>query len=99
MTGLTEANRAAWNEDRYEAWVTAYGTPEAAAAALRADPRRPLRRLLPHLGEPAGRRVLSVQGSHGRVATALALLAPRPPWWTSPRRTAATPWSWPGRRA
>ncbi|MGH6955913.1 MAG: class I SAM-dependent methyltransferase, partial [Caulobacteraceae bacterium] len=38
------------------------------------DPANKLRRLLPHMGEVAGKRVVSVQGSNGRVAVAFALL-------------------------
>jgi 2-polyprenyl-3-methyl-5-hydroxy-6-metoxy-1,4-benzoquinol methylase len=71
---IRERNRAAWNAGRYEAWVSALGTPQAEARVLVADPGHKLRRLLPHLGEIAGRRVCVVQGSHGRVAVALALL-------------------------
>ena len=67
-------NRAAWNAGRYDAWVSALGPPAAEARKLVADPRFKLRRLLPHLGEVAGLRLCNVQGSHGRVAVALALL-------------------------
>jgi 2-polyprenyl-3-methyl-5-hydroxy-6-metoxy-1,4-benzoquinol methylase len=69
-----DRNREAWNAGRYEAWVGAMGTPEAEARVIAADPRHKLRRLLPHMGEVAGQRVCSVQGSNGRVAVALALL-------------------------
>jgi 2-polyprenyl-3-methyl-5-hydroxy-6-metoxy-1,4-benzoquinol methylase len=82
MTGkpepLVEQNRAAWNAGRYEAWSQALGTPAEEAARLVADPAFKLRRLLPYLGpdlgDIAGRRFCNVQGSHGRVAVALALL-------------------------
>jgi 2-polyprenyl-3-methyl-5-hydroxy-6-metoxy-1,4-benzoquinol methylase len=69
-----DGNRAAWNAKRYESWVTALGPPEAEARVLAADPAHKLRRLLPHMGDVAGKRVCIVQGSHGRVAVALALL-------------------------
>ncbi|HXQ45336.1 MAG TPA: methyltransferase domain-containing protein [Caulobacteraceae bacterium] len=69
-----EQNRDAWNAGRYDAWVEGIGAPAIEAARLVADPRHKLRRLLPHLGEVAGKRVCNVQGSHGRVAVALALL-------------------------
>ena len=39
-----------------------------------ADPERILRRLLPYLGQVADKRICNVQGSHGRVAVALARL-------------------------
>ena len=69
-----DLNRDAWNAGRYDAWVSAVGSPEAEARALVADPAHKLRRLLPHLGEVAGQRICSIQGSNGRVAVALALL-------------------------
>ena len=71
---VAEQNRAAWNAGRYEAWVDALGAPAVEAAKLVADPRFKLRRLLPHLGDVAGKRIANIQGSHGRVAVALALL-------------------------
>jgi len=71
---VVEQNRAAWNAQRYAAWVQADGPPAEEAARLVADPRRKLRRLLPHMSEVSGKRVLSVQGSNGRAAVAFALL-------------------------
>jgi 2-polyprenyl-3-methyl-5-hydroxy-6-metoxy-1,4-benzoquinol methylase len=71
---ILERNREAWNARRYDAWVTALGTPEQEAHVLAADPAHKLRRLLPHMGDVAGRRVCNVQGSHGRIAVALALI-------------------------
>jgi len=73
-----EANRRAWEAARYEAWVAALGEPAAAAAAIRADPRHTLRRLIPFLGDIAGQRILNLQGSHGRIAVALAMLGAAP---------------------
>lgn len=69
---MTEANRRAWSAKRFDAWISAYGSPEAEAARIVAEPERVLRRLSPYLGEVAGKRVCNVQGSHGRVAVALA---------------------------
>ncbi|HWF75766.1 MAG TPA: methyltransferase domain-containing protein [Caulobacteraceae bacterium] len=71
---ILDRNRDAWNARRYESWVTALGTPEQEARVLAADPAYKLRRLLPHMGDVAGRRVCNVQGSHGRIAVALALI-------------------------
>jgi SAM-dependent methyltransferase len=71
---IRDRNRVAWNAGRYAAWVEAIGTPEAEARALVADPRHKVRRLAPYLGDVAGLRIVNVQGSHGRVAVALALL-------------------------
>ena len=73
-TSAVDGNRAAWNARRYESWVTALGPPEAEARVLAADPAFKVRRLLPHMGDVAGKRVCNVQGSHGRVAVAFALL-------------------------
>lgn len=69
-----DLNRESWNAERYDSWVTAMGPPDAEARTLVADPAYKLRRLLPHLGEVAGMRICSVQGSNGRVAVAFALL-------------------------
>lgn len=71
---LTERNRAAWNAAAYDAWVSRYGVPKDAADTIRKDPEHVLRRLLPSLGDPCGRRIANPLGSHGRVAVALALL-------------------------
>jgi 2-polyprenyl-3-methyl-5-hydroxy-6-metoxy-1,4-benzoquinol methylase len=74
MTDTVERNRAAWSAARYEAWVGAMGQPGEAAAQILVDPKQTLRRLHPHLGDVAGRRILNLQGSHGRIAVALAVL-------------------------
>lgn len=71
---ITDANQLAWNANRFDTWVSAFGTPEAEAARIIAEPRHVLRRLSPYLGDVAGKRICSVQGSHGRVAAALARL-------------------------
>ncbi|HWE98433.1 MAG TPA: methyltransferase domain-containing protein [Caulobacteraceae bacterium] len=71
---ILERNREAWNAGRYDAWVAALGPPEAEARVLAADPAFKVRRLLPHMGDVTGKRVCNVQGSHARVAVALALL-------------------------
>jgi 2-polyprenyl-3-methyl-5-hydroxy-6-metoxy-1,4-benzoquinol methylase len=71
---ILERNRAAWNARRYESWVAAFGPAEAEARVLVADPAFKVRRLLPHMGDVVGKRVCNVQGSHARVAVALALL-------------------------
>lgn len=69
-----EANRHACNAQRYGAWLSAFGSPEAEARKIVAEPRQILRRILPYLGEVAGKRICNVQGSHGRVAVALSHL-------------------------
>jgi len=72
-----ERNRDAWEANAYRAWVVRHGAPSEAAAALRADPRAPLRRVLSAVGDPDGMVVAVPLGSHGRVATSLALLGAR----------------------
>jgi 2-polyprenyl-3-methyl-5-hydroxy-6-metoxy-1,4-benzoquinol methylase len=69
-----EQNRAAWNTQRYQSWIDALGSPAEEAARIVADPFQRARRLIPHLGDIAGRRICNIQGSHGRVAVGLALL-------------------------
>jgi 2-polyprenyl-3-methyl-5-hydroxy-6-metoxy-1,4-benzoquinol methylase len=75
---VRDGNRRAWEAERYEAWVAAMGTPRDEARRIVADPQHVLRRVGSHLGELAGARICSVQGSHGRVAVALALLGAEP---------------------
>lgn len=70
----TAANRRAWNAQRYEAWLSAFGSPEAEAQRILAEPTHVLRRLLPYLDQVNGKRICNVQGSHGRIATAFAHL-------------------------
>lgn len=70
----TEANRRAWNAQRFDAWMSAFGSAEAEAARIIANPEHVIRRLFPYLGDVAGKRVCNVQGSHGRIAVALARL-------------------------
>ncbi|WP_011199098.1 class I SAM-dependent methyltransferase [Agrobacterium tumefaciens] len=71
---ITETNRLAWNAERYDAWISSFGSVEAEAARIIAEPERVLRRLSPYLGDVEGKRICSVQGSHGRIAVALARL-------------------------
>ena len=71
---VTEHNRIAWAAESYQAWVNHYGPPEKAAAAIVSDPEHTLRRLLEFVGDPNGLAIANPLGSHGRVATALAIL-------------------------
>ena len=71
---VRDRNREAWNAGRYDAWTLAMGPPAEAAAAIAADPAKVARRIAPHLGDVAGKRIASIQGSHGRIAVALALM-------------------------
>lgn len=71
---LARANKAAWETKAYQAWVQHHGTPEELAETLKNDPRHPLRYWLKYIGNPSGKRVLNLLGSHGRKAIPLALL-------------------------
>lgn len=71
---LTEKNRKAWNNSRYDVWVTAFDGVGVEAQRIVSNPEHPIRRISPYLGALEGKRICSVQGSHGRVAVALAVL-------------------------
>ncbi len=71
---LARANKAAWETKAYQAWASAYGTPEELAAELKRTGGHLLRYWSKYIGDPAGKRVLNLLGSHGRKAIALALL-------------------------
>lgn len=74
MTNTTQINQKSWNASRYGAWVSAFGLPDVEAGRIISNPQHPVRRILPFLGTPEAKRICSVQGSHGRVAVALAIL-------------------------
>lgn len=71
---LARANKAAWETKAYQAWVRHHGTPDELAQKLKMDPRHPLRYWLKYLGDPSGKKVIHLLGSHGRKAICLALL-------------------------
>lgn len=71
---MTERNRIAWEADSYQAWINRYGTPTEAAAEIVSNPTHTLRRVLDFIGDTRGLAVANPLGSHGRVATALAVL-------------------------
>ncbi|TCM98995.1 2-polyprenyl-3-methyl-5-hydroxy-6-metoxy-1,4-benzoquinol methylase [Paenibacillus sp. BK033] len=70
---LVKANKIAWETKAYEAWVRQYGTPVELAETLRQTGSHNLRYWLKYIGDPAGKRVLNLLGSHGRKAIALAM--------------------------
>ncbi|MEP5760957.1 MAG: class I SAM-dependent methyltransferase [Litoreibacter sp.] len=70
---LTEKNRKVWNEGRYEAWVSTFGSADVEAQKILSNPEHTIRRITPYLGALEAKRICSVQGSHGRVAVALAV--------------------------
>ncbi|WP_127584120.1 class I SAM-dependent methyltransferase [Paenibacillus koleovorans] len=67
-------NAKAWNQHAYDAWVHRFGTPEQAAARLKADPAARIRSFAAYTGELAGRKVANLLGSHGGKAVPMALL-------------------------
>ncbi|SFD65983.1 hypothetical protein SAMN05216378_0875 [Paenibacillus catalpae] len=71
---LVKANKIAWETKAYEAWVRQYGSPAELAETLRQTGVHHLRYWLKYIGDPAGKRVLNLLGSHGRKAIALAML-------------------------
>jgi len=71
---IAKINRVAWSSDSYHAWVNQYGTPAEVAEKLQANPAHKLRRVINHLPALSGLRIANPLGSHGRIATALALL-------------------------
>jgi len=71
---LSRTNQTAWNSDSYAAWVNLYGTPAEVANTLRGNPTYKVRRLIDHLPAIENLKIANPLGSHGRMATALALL-------------------------
>jgi 2-polyprenyl-3-methyl-5-hydroxy-6-metoxy-1,4-benzoquinol methylase len=71
---LSTANKMAWETKAYQAWVHYYGTPEELAEKLKLEPKHHLRYWLKYMGDPAGKRMINLLGSHGRKAISLALL-------------------------
>lgn len=71
---LVIANKLAWETKAYQAWVQKYGTPEELAVELKLKHKHHLRYWLKYIGDPAGKRVINLLGSHGRKAISLALL-------------------------
>jgi len=71
---LARINQIAWSSDSYAAWVNLYGTPTEAANTLRDNPTHKVRRLIDHLPTIENLKIANPLGSHGRIATALALL-------------------------
>ncbi|NHN29585.1 class I SAM-dependent methyltransferase [Paenibacillus agricola] len=72
---LAIANKVAWETKAYQAWVQEYGTPDELAVKLKLEHKHLLRYWLKYIGDPAGKRVLNLLGSHGRKAISLALLS------------------------
>jgi 2-polyprenyl-3-methyl-5-hydroxy-6-metoxy-1,4-benzoquinol methylase len=70
----TEVNKKAWNTMAYQAWLHGLGSPEELAEKLRSDPHKPLRRWMKFIGNPRGKRIINLLGSHGGKAIPLAIL-------------------------
>lgn len=71
---LSTANKIAWENKAYQAWVQAYGTPKELAIELKQNYMHHLRYWLKYVGDASGKRVINLLGSHGRKAISLALL-------------------------
>lgn len=71
---LSRANKVAWETKAYQAWTRHLGTPGEHAQSLKTDFRHPLRHWLKYIGDPSGKRVINLLGSHGTKAICLALL-------------------------
>lgn len=67
-------NGRAWNDDAYEAWIKRFGTPKQAAEKIRNDPEGRLAQLASYIGDPKGKKVINLLGSHGGKALALEML-------------------------
>ena len=62
----SEANRIAWSHRAYEAWNRGYGTPQEAAAKVKADPLYVMRETWKYFGDVQGKSVANLLGSCGR---------------------------------
>lgn len=71
---LARVNKLAWETKAYQAWIRQYGTPGELAEELKQNHKHHLRYWLKYIGDPSGKRVLNLLGSHGRKAIALALM-------------------------
>lgn len=71
---VSRANKTAWETKAYQAWVRHHGTPAQLAEELKSIHRHHLRYWLKYIGNPSGKRVLNLLGSHGRKAISLALM-------------------------
>ena len=71
---LSRVNKTAWETKAYQAWVHEFGTPNQNAEELKQNHTHHLRYWLKYIGDPAGKRVLNLLGSHGRKAISLALM-------------------------
>lgn len=71
---FARANKVAWETKAYQAWLLHHGTPNELAQKLKTDPTHPLRYWLKYIGNPSGKRVINLLGSHGMKAICFALL-------------------------
>lgn len=72
---ITESSNAeAWKDKSYDAWVLKYGPAPAVAKRIRQNPARTLGVLREVLGDPQGRKMANLMGSHGMKAVAVACL-------------------------
>ena len=71
---LSEINEAAWNQLAYDAWINRFGSPEEAAAKIKANPTARISSLYKYLAPIEGKKIINLLGSNGNKSVALALL-------------------------
>lgn len=70
----SSANKQAWNNSTYGAWINRFGSVEQAAERIKTNPAARLKGLYRQMGELKGKKVVNLLGSHGSKAVAMALL-------------------------
>lgn len=70
----SEINKKAWSYRAYEWWEKKSGTPKDAAADMKYNPEKYLRKHLGYMGDVKGKKIAVLLGSNGRKAIPLALL-------------------------
>ncbi|MEC0269023.1 MULTISPECIES: class I SAM-dependent methyltransferase [Paenibacillus] len=71
---FSRANKKAWETKAYQAWVHSFGTPDELAVELKREHKHHLRYWLKYIGDPSGKRIINLLGSHGRKAISFAML-------------------------
>ncbi|MDR0948898.1 MAG: class I SAM-dependent methyltransferase [Lachnospiraceae bacterium] len=67
-------NKEAWQHRSYEFFLNRYGTPVEEAKRIKQDPNYAIRLHSDYLPPLSGLKIANPCGSHGRIATALAVL-------------------------
>lgn len=70
-----ELNELAWNTGSYDAWISRFGSPAAAADNLKVNPVKKVGELYPYFeSNLPNQKIINLLGSHGMKAVALSLL-------------------------